>query len=44
MAASVAAYACYFKIPCFVFVPEKTPEVKLAQSTIYDATIVKIKR
>jgi threonine synthase len=43
MAASVAAYACYFKIPCFVFVPEKTPEVKLAQSTIYDATIVKIK-
>ena len=43
MAASVAAYACYFKIPCFVFVPEKTPEVKLAQSTIYDATIIKIK-
>ncbi len=42
MAASVAAYACYFKIPCFVFVPEKTPEAKLAQSTIYDATIVKI--
>ena len=23
MAASVAAYACYFKIPCFVFVPRK---------------------
>ncbi len=43
MAASVAAYACYFKIPCFVFVPEKTPEAKLAQSTIYDATIIKIK-
>lgn len=43
MAASVAAYACYFKIPCFVFVPEKTPEVKLAQATIYDATILKIK-
>lgn len=43
MAASVAAYACYFKIPCFVFVPERTPEVKLAQSTIYDATIIKIK-
>ncbi|HCD53692.1 MAG TPA: threonine synthase [Balneolaceae bacterium] len=43
MAASVAAYACYFKIPCFVFVPEKTPETKLAQSTIYDATIIKIK-
>ncbi|MDR9415309.1 MAG: threonine synthase [Gracilimonas sp.] len=43
MAASVAAYACYFNIPCFVFVPEKTPEVKLAQATIYDATIIKIK-
>lgn len=43
MAASVAAYACYFKIPCFVFVPEKTPETKLAQATIYDATILKIK-
>lgn len=43
MAASVAAYARYFRIPCFVFVPEKTPEVKLAQSTIYDATIIKIK-
>ncbi len=42
MAASVAAYACYFKIPCFVFVPEKTPEVKLAQATIYDANIIKI--
>ncbi len=43
MAASVAAYACYFKIPCFVFVPEKTPDAKLAQSTIYDATIIRIK-
>lgn len=43
MAASVAAYACYYKLPCFVFVPEKTPEVKLAQATIYDATIIRIK-
>ncbi len=43
MAASVAAYACYFKIPCYVFVPEKTPDVKLAQSTIYDAIIIRIK-
>lgn len=43
MAASVAAYACYFKIPCFVFVPEKTTEAKLAQATIYDANIVRIK-
>ncbi len=43
MAASVAAYACYFKIPCYVFVPEQTPEVKIAQATIYDANIIKIK-
>jgi threonine synthase len=43
MAASVAAYACYFKIPCFVFVPEKTTEAKLAQVTIYDANIIRIK-
>ncbi|TYP92731.1 threonine synthase [Fodinibius salinus] len=43
MAASVAAYACYFNIPCFVFVPEKTTEAKLAQATIYDANIIRIK-
>ncbi|MDX1671352.1 MAG: threonine synthase [Balneolaceae bacterium] len=43
MAASVAAYARYFKIPCFVFVPEKTTEPKLAQATIYDANIIRIR-
>lgn len=43
MAASVAAYACYFKIPCFVFVPEKTTEAKLAQATIFNANIIRIK-
>lgn len=43
MAASVAAYACYFKIPCFVFVPEKTTDAKIAQATIYNATIIRIK-
>lgn len=42
MAASVAAYACYFGIPCYVFVPERTSEAKLAQATIYDATILRI--
>ena len=42
MAASVAAYACYFKIPCFVFVPESTSEAKIAQAIIYDATIIRI--
>jgi threonine synthase len=43
MAASVAAYACYFKIPCFVFVPEKTTDAKIAQATIFDANIIRIK-
>lgn len=43
MAASVAAYACYFKLPCFVFVPEKTTDAKIAQSTIYNANIIRIK-
>jgi threonine synthase len=43
MAASVAAYACYFKIPCYVFVPENTPDAKLAQATIFGARILKIK-
>src|SRR5699024_2680225 len=38
-----AAYACYFNIPCFVFVPEKTTEAKLAQATIFDANIIRIK-
>jgi len=42
MAASVAAYACYFKIPCYVFVPEQTSEAKLAQATIYDAIIIRV--
>jgi len=42
MAASVAAYACYFQIPCYVFVPEQTSEAKLAQATIYDAIIIRI--
>jgi len=43
MAASVAAYACYFKIPCFVFVPEKTTGAKIAQATIYNANVIRIK-
>jgi len=43
MAASVAAYAAVFKIPCYVFVPEITSEGKLAQAMIYGAHILKIK-
>jgi threonine synthase len=42
MAASVAAYASYYDIPCFVFVPEKTTEAKLAQATVFDANIIRI--
>jgi threonine synthase len=42
MAASVAAYASYFNIPCFVFVPEKTTEAKLAQATVFNANIIRI--
>lgn len=43
MAASVAAYASYYNLPCYVFVPEKTPEGKLAQTIIYGANVLKIK-
>lgn len=43
MAASVAMYASYFKIPCFVFVPENTSEAKLAQATMFNASILRIK-
>jgi threonine synthase len=43
MAASVAAYACYNKIPCYVFVPERTSDAKIAQATIYGAHILKVK-
>ena len=43
MAASVAAYARYFHLPCFVFVPEQTAEAKLAQATIHDANIIRVK-
>lgn len=43
MAASVAMYASYFKIPCYVFVPESTSEAKLAQATMFNAKILRIK-
>lgn len=43
MAASVAAYARYQNLPCFVFVPEQTAEAKLAQATIHDANIIRVK-
>jgi len=43
MAASVAMYACYYNIPCYVFVPENTTEGKLAQASIYNATVLRIK-
>lgn len=43
MAASVAAYACYYKVPCFVFVPEKTTAGKLAQAMMYNAKVIRVK-
>lgn len=43
MAASVAMFAGYYNLPCFVFVPETTSEAKLAQATIYGASIMRIK-
>lgn len=43
MAASVAMYASYFDIPCYVFVPENTSEAKLAQANMFDASILRIK-
>lgn len=43
MAASVAMFAGYYKLPCYVFVPETTSEAKLAQATIFGANILRIK-
>lgn len=43
MAASVAAYACIEGLPCYVFVPEKTTAGKLAQATMYNAKIIRVK-
>lgn len=43
MAASVAMYASYFNLPCYVFVPENTSEAKLAQANMYNASILRIK-
>lgn len=43
MAASVAAYASYFGIKCYVFVPEYTTEGKLAQAMVYNAKVIKVK-
>lgn len=43
MAASVAAYASYFGIKCYVFVPEFTSEGKLAQAMVYNAKVIKVK-
>ncbi|MCC5925438.1 MAG: threonine synthase [Bacteroidetes bacterium] len=43
MAASVAMYARYYEIPCYVFVPENTSEGKLAQANMFDATVLRIK-
>ena len=43
MAASCSCYAAAAGIPCFVFVPEGTPQSKLAQVISYGGKIVQIK-
>ena len=43
MAASVACYAANAHIPCFVFVPEGTPQTKLAQVIAYGGRVVQVK-
>jgi threonine synthase len=43
MAASVAMYATYFNLPCYVFVPENTSEAKLAQANMFNASIIRVK-
>lgn len=43
MAASCACYAAAAGIPCFIFVPEDTPQTKLAQVISYGGKIVQIK-
>lgn len=43
MAASVSAYCARASIPCFVFIPEGTPQTKLAQTLFYGGNIIKIK-
>lgn len=43
MAASCSCYAAAAQIPCFVFVPEDTPQSKLAQAISYGGQIVQVK-
>lgn len=43
MAASVSAYCARASIPCFVFIPEGTPQTKLAQTLFYGGNIIKIR-
>lgn len=43
MAASCACYAAAAKMPCFIFVPEGTPQSKLAQVISYGGRIVQVK-
>jgi len=43
MAASISAYSAKAHIPCFVFIPDSTPESKLAQTLYYGAKIIKVR-
>ena len=42
MAASVSAYASFYGIPCYVFIPEHTNAGKLTQSIIHGAKLIRI--
>jgi threonine synthase len=42
MAASVSAYASFYGIPCYVFIPEHTSASKLTQSIIHGAKLIRV--
>lgn len=42
-AASAAAYAALYGLPCFVFLPDTTPRERVAQSLMYGAAVIRVK-
>jgi threonine synthase len=43
MAASVSAYASQIGVPCYVFIPEGTPQGKLAQAIAFGAKVIQVR-
>lgn len=43
MAASVSAYASQLQLPCYVFIPEGTPQGKLAQAIAFGAKVIQVR-